>query len=330
MARLRYRGQRAFTLIELLVVIAIIAVLIGLLLPAVQKVRESAARSSCSNNMKQLGIACHAYHEVNKKLPPAVVTQQGGSPFNETDNWGPNWVVLVLPYIEQANLYNSQATSIRNYLSGTNDQNWRAIRGTQIKTMLCPSDDNNQNPFNGTRGAAAGWARGNYAANAGPSNWGNTYQGGSNQAAFGWNGGGPMCANFGSALEQLNNLDGTANTIMIGEVRAGGVSNDRRGVWAMGQVGSSIISNYAAGDDQFPNAPQDCADDVQDAPSNPADAMGNWTSCPSQQMTIRSRHTGGANCVFCDGSVKFITNNITQATFYMIGSRNDGQSPTNY
>src|SRR5467141_1438508 len=95
--------RHGFTLIELLVVIAIIAILIGLLVPAVQKVREAAARTQCANNLKQLGLACHAYHDVKKKLPPAFyVGRQIG--WTDENNIGPNWAVLILPYVEQGNI----------------------------------------------------------------------------------------------------------------------------------------------------------------------------------------------------------------------------------
>src|SRR5207248_1186310 len=116
MCSMRSRAVRrsAFTLIELLVVIAIIAILIGLLVPAVQKVREAAARTTCANNLKQLGLACHAYHDVRKSLPPAYY-QGRGIGWNDENNIGPNWVVMVLPYFEQGALYNQVQNSIMNY-----------------------------------------------------------------------------------------------------------------------------------------------------------------------------------------------------------------------
>ena len=106
----RVRTRPGFSLIELLVVIAIIAILIGLLLPAVQKVREAAARIQCGNNLKQLALACHNYHDATGTLPPAVLMKRTGPGAvaladRATENFGPNWLVLILPFVEQGNLY---------------------------------------------------------------------------------------------------------------------------------------------------------------------------------------------------------------------------------
>src|SRR2546423_1510328 len=120
----------AFTLIELLVVIAIIAILIGLLIPAVQKVREAAARAQCANNLKQLGIAAHNYHDVNKRFPPAMMvaalgakTPWGATPYTNNPSsayrnpgFGPNWAVFLLPFVEQDNLYKQVAKNIDNFM----------------------------------------------------------------------------------------------------------------------------------------------------------------------------------------------------------------------
>src|SRR3954452_17771302 len=108
--------RRGFTLIELLVVIAIIAILIGLLLPAVQKIREAAARMSCGNNMKQIALAMHNYQDAVGQLPPSVLmTAQVGDISDYNQNFGPNWALLILPYLEQDNLLRTVSNSVRDY-----------------------------------------------------------------------------------------------------------------------------------------------------------------------------------------------------------------------
>jgi prepilin-type N-terminal cleavage/methylation domain-containing protein len=171
--------RRGFTLIELLVVIGIIAVLIALLIPAIQKVRESAARSQCTNNLKQLGLAAHAYHDTRGRLPPAVMM-----PYAEPNNdpltggaanpFGPNWAVLILPFIEQESLFaqanpRSYPGTVDTSNLASYDLSWRSIRGAVIETLLCPSDKGASDTFTDALGRPpeASWARGNYACNGG-------------------------------------------------------------------------------------------------------------------------------------------------------------------
>jgi prepilin-type N-terminal cleavage/methylation domain-containing protein len=172
-------GRRAYTLIELLVVPAIIAVLIALRLPAVQKVREAASRSQCQNNLHQLGLAAHSYHDALGRFPPAVLmpyARAGNDPLTggAANPFGPNWAVFLLPYLEQQALY---ARGNPASYPGTTDLanlasynlSWRQVSGARVKTLLCPSDAGQDVPFTDPGGAPPepGWARGNYACSSG-------------------------------------------------------------------------------------------------------------------------------------------------------------------
>jgi prepilin-type N-terminal cleavage/methylation domain-containing protein len=356
------RSRRGFTLIELLVVIAIIAVLIGLVLPAVQKVREAANKTRCANHLKQLGLAAHNYHDANGKLPPAVLI--ASPPPNGTQNmlsayrfpgFGPNWAVLLLPYMEQDALFRSVDVESFARTRGSDFTTWRGLRSRPVPTLLCPSDPNTATPFALNGG---NWARGNYAANAGPGWLCSTLNGMSGTPATGNDNptsppqllafgglpaGGLFGVNWGHTLPALTAEDGASNTILFNEVRAGVNENDRRGVWAMGLAGSSVTAAHAVGDCTAPNDPNEASDDIEDctllrttaglppfaglgqlkmgcAPVNPPRNLAN------RQAQARSLHLGGVNACLADGSVRFIRDTVAQFIWFCLNSRNDGQA----
>jgi len=347
-------SRRGFTLIELLVVIAIIAILIGLLLPAVQKIREAANRMKCTNNLKQIGLGFHNYNDTNGGFPPGaiIVNTFQGDP--RSTQIGPNWAVLILPFIEQDNLFRNAQASVTLWQMNTNsgwggDNNWAVVGSVPVKTYQCPSDGRNATfctrNFSG-RTLSPGWARGNYAANLGP-DWGNeTMNGGSSNADyFGLSGQGPFSIwNYaGGTNKQGMGVatipDGSSNTLLASELLSGLDANDVRGVWAAGSVGSSLLAAHGNGDCRGPNWSggtgtggnnSDCADDIWQAPSNVAQNLSNWQSCPSSQATARSRHSGGVNALMGDGAVRFIRTTIDVRAWQIVNSASDGQPTPNF
>jgi prepilin-type N-terminal cleavage/methylation domain-containing protein/prepilin-type processing-associated H-X9-DG protein len=339
--------RAAFTLIELLVVIAIIAVLIALLLPAVQKVREAANRMSCTNNLKQLGLAGHAYHDANNGFPPAVrmpyaiesndpVTGGAANPF------GPNWAIFLLPYVEQQNLF-AQANPA-SYPGTANLANlasynlsWRQVRGVTIKNFLCPSDSGTKAGFTDPKGRPpeADWARGNYACNGGTADTDHHIRGNPgvpNPPYPGMVKGPVMAIDYGCRLTDIT--DGTANTFLFHEVRIGVSSLDRRGTWAMGMPGASIVCAGRDGN-PTPNNRLDEADEVEGCDAfwyagiGTRDGMGCRQGANNYGMAAqaRSRHPGVVNACFADGHVQFVKETISQRTWVLLQSANDGQIP---
>ena len=330
-------GRRAFTLIELLVVIAIIAILIGLLLPAVQKIREAANRMKCSNNLKQLGLAAHNYGDTNTTLPPAVLVGPGVG-WNDENRMGPNWAVLLLPFIEQDNLYRAVTASVQNYqawvttngASGGNDQNWRSIsvngvpfRSTKVATYTCPSD-----PFVNTQGSRAGggWARGSYGGNTGPGDPWASRDGGAG-GTYGVSGygnitaGGVITINSSPTVATIQ--DGSSNVIMFNHLRAGPVAGDMRGTWAFGQPGGSYTANHGVGDSRGPNDTGCCSDDLTGCVDRPDLKMGCWGGGYGQ-ATARAQHSGVVVACMGDGSIRTFRDGTTQQLWFVINSATDG------
>ncbi len=337
--------RRAFSLVELLVVIGIIAIVIMLMLPAIESSREAARRMQCQNNLKQLATACLAYHDSLEAFPPAMMVPTKGSNEDrdpgDTYKWGPNWVIRILPFFEYNGLYRQF-----DLAKPISDQANAVARATRIPTMLCPSDSGyNGTPYNPVRykkREGQNWARGNYGANGaidylsdnfvkghwvgsnpagpyaflGPNSPGWTATGGTGHIAISR---GVMGCNEACSLKQIT--DGASHTIMLGELRAGTTSVDRRGTWAMGAAGASSLWGHGVWDDHGPNADNNRADDIKYGPEI-AEAAGGELVLQIQGMglnpslekngeaTSRSQHVGGVNVALCDASIHFISDSI--------------------
>jgi prepilin-type N-terminal cleavage/methylation domain-containing protein len=333
------RRTNGFTLVELLVVIAIIGVLVALLLPAVQSARESARRTQCTNNLKQIALSAHNHHDTNNRLPEAVqmsyfTSPQGkiasGQDYNQP--FGPNWAVLLLPFIEGGNAY--EQYDVADYRK-TGGQTWRGIRSSVFSFYRCPSEGRSRDPF---PQAGGGWARGNYAANAGPTWWYLTPNGTVPKPGYesdpNWGLAGPvMSANYGAKFNDI--LDGLSNTLIFAEVRNGYVPADIRGTWAMGLPGASVICAHAIGDCRFPNDDLPASDDIQDCDKfyfddlGPKHKFGCSKGWQNMQAQARSMHTGGVVIyALGDGSVKAVIRNIEQSIWFRLNSPNDGVAIT--
>jgi len=296
----KVRKHRGFTLIELLVVIAIIAILIALLLPAVQQAREAARRTQCKNNMKQIGLALHNYESSYNAFPPGWVV--GGSP--ASNNFG--WAVFILPQMEQNNIY-----SALNFMQvySTTDTN---LTGTQ-NNYRCASD-------NGS-GAVGNLSRANYAGVI-MSTYTNPTTGATVTNALGsgtaTHGGGMFGLNSSRRFRDMK--DGTSNTIVVGErMSTGTINNVVRGteaIWA-GIVGAPSAELGIVGSP----TPNTAATPLYGNPNN---------SAPGNYGSFSSRHSGGAQFLLGDGSVRMVSENIDSATYQAVGTCNGGETTGNF
>ncbi len=306
------RRRWAFTLIELLVVIAIIAILIALLVPAVQKVREAAARLSCQNNLKQLALACHAFHDTRKILPYDNSPEAGNSP-----TWGmggPNWswIAHALPYFEQAPLYNQIASLGGGNIDNVTLQqayNANKLIATTISVLLCPSDNPNPNDMNNRADLGNTIGLTNYQGVSG-ANW---EWGGFNVAGTGRTNGDKYGLGDGDGIFfrgdakfkiKLTDIrDGTSNTFMIGE-----------DLPDYNQWCSWPYSNNAVGTCAIPPNYQ--------MPPQMAASPGNWPTTYS----FRSLHTGGLQFAYADASVHFISASIDIPTYRAMATIQGGET----
>ncbi len=300
--RSRFR-TRAFTLIELLVVIAIIAVLIALLLPAVQQAREAARRTQCKNNLKQLTLAMHNYHDSYNRLPLGTVdgppnkrSGTGGGDWAD-DN---NWLHLILPNIDQANMYNTIDFRFawHNVAPGTGN----TMAQTRIPAESCPSDGI-QIDEPGTN-----WARirGNYVVNFGNITYGGQSQSPYNGVNFG---GAPFGIQYGANFAAVT--DGTSNTLMVGEIRAlvgDGWLGYTSEVMLAG--GGAFTAYYTPNTSSCELLARQCFPGVNNGIPCCTSCGGSAANVVQQVISVRSKHTGGAHVSLCDGSVRFVSNSI--------------------
>ena len=315
--------RNGFTLIELLVVIAIIAILMGLLLPAVQKVREAASRIQCTNHLKQIGLGLHNYHDANGYFPPGYIdgnTNPNSTPDNDVGpGWG--WASFLLPYVEQDNVYR-QINFSAPVGTGVNAQ----ISLQPLKLFQCPSDSLQQ-PFpvydSTFTTPIAMVAHGNYV---GCDGWIECFNGcGGNPGTTGNDGlpGPSGAAGVGLFYRNSRNTfasvtDGTSNTIFVGERSSNHSPSTWTGAVAGGRCPAWMANQPPTPYSPPPGPPYDNADFGEALVL----AHGNSTHLPSADFpifdpdTFYSMHTGrGANFVFGDGSVHFLTSSINPVTY---------------
>ena len=295
---LRLRG---FTLIEVLVVIAVISVLMALLLPAVQASREAARRTMCRNNLKQLGVALHNYHEAHRRFPPGLI---GKDPF--TDNKISNrtaFVAFLLPYI-------GEETRARRYDYEKDFADQFDVIIPKVVLYQCPSDESRRQFVSGNAGQNSSEYKGNYGLNWGSQDYFQQFPVVGVRA--------PFYVAYGASLADIT--DGSSQTLLMLEMLQApadpGQISDRRGrIWSAGAAAFQISARFP------PNSVQkdkgQCADRPElKLPCQPDTPDGN------DYMGTRSHHTGGVHTLMGDGAVRWLSENVSLKVFQSASSIN--------
>ena len=299
--------RKGFTLIELLVVIAIIAVLIALLLPAVQSAREAARRIQCTNNLKQIGLAIHSYHDAIGGFPPGYLSKSGPDGDNNGFGWG--WGAMILPQIEQGPLFNTI-----NFGRPIEAPENSTSRLTQINSFFCPSDASLKPTFTVYDDSTTSTALGNAICDVASSDYVGCFGTGDVSDIPGRDyGEGLFFRNRSVRIAEIT--DGTSQTLAVGEKS----QNLARATWTGAIAHAAVPINELQAEDGL--SPEGGGALVLahtgelDGPnSKPAHADQFW-----------GRHPGGANFVFADGSVRFIKEKRPLAIFQAIATRRGGE-----
>jgi prepilin-type N-terminal cleavage/methylation domain-containing protein/prepilin-type processing-associated H-X9-DG protein len=305
------RRRPGFTLVELLVVIAIIGILVALLLPAVQAAREAARRSSCTNNLKQVGVAIHNYHDTYKVLPPGHINCPGfpnacAGGVNIGQPWLTGWAIAILPFMENQPLFEKY-----NHLQSNHHASNHPVIQTILEPYICPSDINTQQltqPESGP-GSGVNYAPGSYRAvsgvteTIGTTNWDEGAPNPqTNKGAF------HVVWPTNKSVETFASvLDGTSNTLFVGEYHTR-TQNRRRTFWAYTYTSYAVSSVHRGSPTAFGFPDYLLCDDPP-----PAGAGAHNNDC---KRSFASFHPGGLNFCLGDGSVRFVSKTIDRNILY--------------